>query len=133
MDEPGARVLLVDDDPFVCEMMALVLGASGYQVEAKTRPEEALERLRIPPPFDLVISDMNMPGMGGIELIRAARDAGVDSAAILLTGTPADGKSDEIARLHIDAWIAKDASLQESMPDIVSAVLARRRQSGCGR
>ncbi len=132
MGEPGARILLVDDDSFVCEMMTLILEARGYEVEAKTHPEEALDRLKAQPPFDLIVSDMNMPGMGGIDLIRAAREAGVDSAAILLTGDPADGKSDEIARLRIDAWVAKDASLQESMPEIVSDVLERRRHAGGG-
>jgi two-component system phosphate regulon response regulator PhoB len=69
---PNARVLLVDDDRDIREVVGAMLDAVGLTVEAATSAEEALERVRASI-FDLLVLDWNLPGMTGIELCRLVR------------------------------------------------------------
>ena len=68
----GARVLVVDDDPDVCEVVAAMLEAVGLVVERATSAELALEFVR-GTPFDLMVLDWSLPGMSGLELCRRVR------------------------------------------------------------
>jgi two-component system phosphate regulon response regulator PhoB len=69
---PSARVLLVDDDRDIREVVSAMLDAVGLTVESATSAEEALERVRASA-FDLLVLDWNLPGMTGIELCRLVR------------------------------------------------------------
>jgi two-component system phosphate regulon response regulator PhoB len=69
---PHARVLLVDDDPGIRDVVSAMLDAVGLTVESATSAEEALERVRADS-YDLVVLDWNLPGMTGIELCRLIR------------------------------------------------------------
>ena len=69
---PSARVLLVDDDRDIRDVVGAMLDAVGLTVEAATSAEEALERVRAAA-YDLVVLDWNLPGMTGIELCRLIR------------------------------------------------------------
>jgi two-component system, OmpR family, phosphate regulon response regulator PhoB len=68
----SARVLLVDDDPDVCEVVRAMLEAVGLRVESALSAEEALERVRVEG-YDLLVLDWNLPGMTGIDLCRFVR------------------------------------------------------------
>jgi two-component system chemotaxis sensor kinase CheA len=67
------RVLLIDDAPFFRNMLAPVLKAAGYAVTVAASAEEALELLQDSKRFDVVITDLEMPGMDGFELASAVR------------------------------------------------------------
>ncbi|MGD0525846.1 MAG: response regulator [Polyangiaceae bacterium] len=80
---PSARVLLVDDDQDIREVVGAMLDAVGLMVEASTSAEEALEKVRRAP-FDLLVLDWNLPGMTGIELCRLIRrDAKLSTLPVL--------------------------------------------------
>jgi len=68
----GSRVLLVDDDPDLREVVAAMLEAVGLHIGTVGTAEEALERVRIDAP-DLVVLDWNLPGMSGLDLCRVLR------------------------------------------------------------
>jgi len=68
-----AIILLVEDDPAIRESLAECLAMEGYAVEAAGNGVEALRRLGAPPRPDLVLADMVMPVMGGLELLRRIR------------------------------------------------------------
>jgi two-component system phosphate regulon response regulator PhoB len=72
VQRPNARLLLVDDDRDIREVVAAILEAVGLVVEAVTSAEEALERVRADS-YDVVVLDWNLPGMTGIELCREIR------------------------------------------------------------
>jgi two-component system phosphate regulon response regulator PhoB len=69
---PHARVLVVDDDRDIREVVGAMLDAVGLTVESATSAEEALERVRAHS-FDLLVLDWNLPGMTGVELCRLIR------------------------------------------------------------
>jgi EAL domain-containing protein (putative c-di-GMP-specific phosphodiesterase class I) len=80
-------VLVVDDDPAVARALRRVLEAAGYTVSVVTGGQAAVEAIT-KAGFDVVISDIQMPGMTGVELLRAIRALDLDVPVILMTGVP---------------------------------------------
>lgn len=81
-------VLLVDDEPTITRGYARSLSASGFTVEVAHDGPEAVRRCR-QRAFDVVVSDISMPGMNGIELLRSVREYDLDVPVVLMTGGPA--------------------------------------------
>jgi two-component system response regulator AtoC len=78
------RILVVDDERAFAKMLRAMLEDEGYTVETCHDGEAALERL-LRESFDLVLSDVRMPKLGGMELLRALQDAGVDTTVIVMS------------------------------------------------
>jgi EAL domain-containing protein (putative c-di-GMP-specific phosphodiesterase class I) len=81
-------VLLVDDEPSITRGYARTLMDAGFEVEVANSGQEAQERVRNRT-FDVIVSDIAMPGMSGIELLRGVREADLDVPVIMMTGGPA--------------------------------------------
>lgn len=79
------RILFVDDDEKILRSFNRTL-SEEFAVVTATGPEEALQTLEEQGPFPVIVSDMKMPGMTGLELLRRAREISPDSVQILLTG-----------------------------------------------
>src|SRR5579872_7372051 len=116
----NARILVVDDEPQIRRVMRTSLTEQGYIVTDGRSGEEALERLREDHP-DLVLLDMNMPGMGGLEACREIRESS-DVAVIVLTVR--DNESDKVAALDAgaDDYITKPFSMPELLARIRAAL-----------
>jgi len=80
----SGRVILVDDDPYVLESVAMLLSVSGFEVHAFSNGLEALEMLRVSPPH-VVLTDVNMPHISGIELLENIHLIDRDIPVILMT------------------------------------------------
>ncbi len=84
----GERILLVDDEPDLLEFGRQALGPLGYRLEAESLPEAALKRvLEAPGIFDLVITDMHMPRLSGLQLAAGVRSVRPDLPIILISGS----------------------------------------------
>lgn len=81
------RVLVVDDERIVARVLARVLESAGHHVESCFDGREALSVLAAGE-FDVVLSDISMPGLDGIELLRAVRSTDLDLPVVLITGAP---------------------------------------------
>jgi EAL domain-containing protein (putative c-di-GMP-specific phosphodiesterase class I)/CheY-like chemotaxis protein len=86
-DDDRPRVLLVDDDPTVRQACARMLAAHGYVVETAGDGEAATEAIGRAS-FDVILTDIVMPGMNGIRLLDRVRERDLDVPVILLTGAP---------------------------------------------
>jgi len=116
----AANILVVDDEPQIRRVLRSTLSTQGYVItEAKTG-EEALESLRKERP-DLVLLDMNMPGMGGVETCREIRRAS-DAPIIMLTVRNAE--RDKVAALDAgaDDYVVKPFSIEELLARIRAAL-----------
>ena len=88
MKEPmSARVLVVDDDEPLLRAHARALTRNGYQVETATDGDAAMRALQ-QASFNVILSDIDMPGMNGIQLLERARTYDLDVPVVLITGNP---------------------------------------------
>ena len=83
---PRARLLIVDDDQLIRELHARVLNLAGYDTETAGNGVEALERLA-DEPFDLVLTDKQMPGLSGANIVLALRSAGSRIPIVMVSGS----------------------------------------------
>jgi two-component system KDP operon response regulator KdpE len=111
-----ARILVVDDEPQIRRIMRTTLTSAGYEVDEAKAGEEALEKLRSFRP-DLVLLDINMPGMGGVAACRAMRaDSGV--AIIMLTVRNTENSKVEALDAGADDYVTKPFSTPELLARI---------------
>lgn len=82
-----ARILLADDEPATLQLMRRALEADGHSIGVASTGSEALEQLREnPSAFDALVTDVNMPGLDGVELIRSAVTLNPKLALVLISG-----------------------------------------------
>jgi two-component system KDP operon response regulator KdpE len=116
----AGRILVVDDDPQIRRVMRVTLTGQGYEVDDVKTGDAALEKLR-EQRFDLVLLDMNMPGMSGIETCHAIRSQS-EIAVIMLTVR--DSEDDKVAALDAgaDDYITKPYNAPELLARIRAAL-----------
>jgi len=116
----GAKILVVDDEPQIRRMMRATLTGTGYQIEEARTGEEGLEHFRGFMP-DLVLLDLNMPGMGGLETCRAMR-SGSDVPIIILTVRNSEKEKVDALDAGADDYVTKPFSMQELQARIRAAL-----------
>jgi len=84
-EPPEARLLIAEDDSEVGAGLEDLFAREGYEVQRTADGENALQELTTLPPYDLVLLDVKLPDKNGFEVLREARQAGVDSPVIILT------------------------------------------------
>ncbi|MFB6274266.1 MAG: PAS domain S-box protein [Salinibacter sp.] len=127
-DGDGLRVLVVDDEEFVLESAEQALESVGYEVRTALDAPAALRVVeKEAESIDLVITDLRMPGMSGLELIRTLRDQYPDLPIVAASGV-ADGRTDEALDAGAQTFLAKpftaeklEAVLQEALRDAEEA------------
>ena len=116
----GAKILIVDDEPQIRRMMRATLTSSGHQVDEARTGEEALEKFREFLP-DLVLLDLNMPGIGGLEACKSIR-AGSDVPIIILTVRNTEKEKVEALDAGADDYVSKPFGMQELLARIRAAL-----------
>ena len=106
------RAAALDDDEIACEHAQMVLRAIGIESDTTTDPADALERVRAAHrqgnPYPLLLTDYKMPGMNGVELVRAVhRFDGGETTIMMLTGYNSDAIEEEARGEKIDSILAK--------------------------
>jgi EAL domain-containing protein (putative c-di-GMP-specific phosphodiesterase class I) len=84
---PATRVLLVDDEPALTRALGKLLTMAGYDLTIAHNGRQAIQRLETAT-FDVIVSDIRMPGMDGLSLLRAIRAKDLDLPVVFLTGSP---------------------------------------------
>lgn len=116
-------ILVVDDDAMAGELISVVLEELGHEVLLCEDGIDAASQLNANSHIGMVISDMNMPLVSGIDLFRELREQGSTLPFILLTGDEPEGLLAQEPRL--DACLLKDFMLEERLPQVIADVLAR--------
>jgi len=119
------RILLIDDDAAVRESMSRTLKSAGYTVQTALSGEEGLTAAR-EGGFDVILSDMRMPGMSGLDVLRRLREARVDSVFIIMTGFGTVDTAVEAMKLGAVDFVQKPFFRDELLMRVRGA--AERRQ-----
>jgi two-component system response regulator HydG len=120
-----SRILVIDDDPGVRESMTRMLHSAGYTVQTAASGEEGLDLAR-GNAYDVILSDMRMSGMSGLDVLRRLRDNRVDSAFIVMTGFGTVDSAVEAMKLGAVDFVQKPFFRDELLMRVRSA--ADRRQ-----
>jgi two-component system KDP operon response regulator KdpE len=118
----AGRILVVDDDPQIRRTMRATLIARGYEVTDVRTGEEALDRMRSDT-YDLVLLDMNMPGMGGTETCKLIRQ-GSEIAIIMLTVSSTEKNKVDALDAGADDYVTKPFST----PELLARIRATMRR-----
>ncbi len=116
----AGRILVVDDDPQIRRVMRVTLTGQGYEVDDAKDGDSALEKLR-QQRFDLVLLDMNMPGLDGLEACRSIRSQS-EIAIIMLTVRDAEADKVEALDAGADDYITKPYNPPELLARIRAAL-----------
>lgn len=128
--QPKARMLVVDDEPAITEMLAEYFGMLGYDVVVANGGPGALSQAGSGKAFDIVLLDVNMPGMDGFSVCRRIREH-LDCPIIFLTARIEDVDQIDGFSAGADDYVLKPFSL-EVLGHRVAAHLARRQRRGTG-
>ena len=115
------RVLVVDDEPGIRDLLAKTLGLADYEVETAADGPAALERLHTAA-YDLLIVDLKMPGMDGLTVVREARRHTADLPVIIITGFSSESTAIEALNLGVSGYLTKPFRVPEVLKAAVKAL-----------
>ena len=124
---PEARLLIVDDEPNIVELLSASLRFVGFEVSTATDGVEAIRQARRNRP-DLLILDVMMPGLDGFDVVRMLRAEGLRMPVLFLTAR--DATADRVTGLTLggDDYVTKPFSLEE----VIARIRAILRRAGSG-
>jgi len=120
-------ILVVDDDGFVRDMLQDILLSGGHRVAIAVDGQDALRLLNADAGVDLVISDMDMPVMSGLELLRTLRENGSPTPIIFLTGNQELRVAIEALKKGANDYILKDEHIEDTVAISIANVMALHR------
>jgi len=123
--QPKGRILVIDDEPLVRDLVARKLTADGYTCDLAGDAETALARIT-QVAYDCLLSDVNLPGMNGVEFLRRVRLTDQDVAVIMITGSPEIDCALEAMRLGAYDHLGKPLDLAKLSLTVARAVEKRR-------
>ena len=124
MPGDAEKILVVDDEPFITDLLSAALRFEGFSVEVASSGRQALEMVR-PGRHDLVMLDVMLPDLDGTEVCRRLREMGIQVPVVFLTAR--DSTEDKVAGLGMaDDYVTKPFSLDE----LVARVRAVLRRTG---
>ncbi len=129
-DQKNIKILLVDDDRFLLDMYVLKFKASGIVVDSSTSTKDALEKIRKGNMYDVIVLDIIMPGMDGIQLLKTIREEKLcpQTSVIMLTN---QSEEIELSRtLGVAGYIIKATSIPSEVVEKVLTIYNNRTQHG---
>ncbi|HXG04888.1 MAG TPA: response regulator, partial [Candidatus Binatia bacterium] len=115
------RCLVVDDDPDVREMLRDILSNAGHVVVTAADGADGVERFKADPAFDVVITDLAMPKLNGLQLARVCKTLRPSVPVVMLTGWGVLLNEDELAEHGVDEVISKPVRMDQVIGTIAAA------------
>ncbi|MFB6272126.1 MAG: response regulator transcription factor [Salinibacter sp.] len=125
---PEAQLLIAEDDPEIGENLEEFFSRQGYEVRRTTDGEDTLQEMTMLPPYDLVLLDVKLPEKDGFEVLREARQAGVNSPVIMVTVKDEPKHKIRGFDLGADDYVTKPFDPKE-LAARVEAVLSRTEEN----
>lgn len=123
-----ARVLVIDDDQIVLDSISQILTDENYDVDVTLRGGEGLERA-IREHYDLVLTDIRMPDMGGIQVLRDIRQKRPALPVVMITGYATAPSAEMAMKLGAADFIEKPFEPEELLETVASALQTARTPS----
>jgi len=125
MSETNIRLLVVDDEPIVGKRLKQVFGKIGFEIETYTDSAAALAAIA-EKPFDIVVTDLKMEGIDGIEVLKRVRTMNPKTRVIIITGYASPDTAELAQQEGVFAFLAKPFRLDELKQVIYRAMESDR-------
>ena len=123
--KPLSRLLVVDDDPDIVQVLKMGLLKNGFSVEAFTNPQEALQSFKSDAEsYCLVLSDIRMPSLSGIQLSRKVKEINPNVKVVLMTSFEINDNefSKVFPSTQVDGFVQKPIGIKELTDKILSLI-----------
>ncbi len=127
MSEKDISILILDDEPIVAKRLKPALEKKGYKVESFTRSTDAMDRVR-KQKFDIVITDLKMEGISGMEFLEEVKRLWPDTEIIVITGFATMETAKESFKKGVFDFLAKPFKLGEIVEIVRKAVEHKNKQ-----
>jgi DNA-binding NtrC family response regulator len=108
----NVKVLVIDDDVKMLELLRKVLSKRGYVVDISSKPKEAIEKF-VRDGFDIIVTDINMPEMSGLEVLKQVKTISPDTIVIMITAFATVSSAVESMKLGAYDYIIKPFNVEE--------------------
>ena len=122
------KILLVDDDRFLLDMYLLKFKKSGLDTDTSGTTLEAIQKLRDGKVYDILLMDIIMPGMDGLELLKTIRNEGLVKDAVVIMLTNQGNDVEKAKGLNVDGYIVKAMTIPSEVVDQVLAIYKQRKR-----
>ena len=132
--EKRLQIMVLDDEPIVGSRLKPSIEKAGYSVESFTDSREALQRLR-EKHFDIVVTDLKMANVDGLEIHRFAKERSSDTVVIIITGFATVETAREALQSGVFDFIAKPfkiSQLREAIEKAAASILESRKDGNSG-
>ena len=130
-DKPLAKLFIVDDDPDIAHVLKQGLKKNRFLVSAFTNPEEALQSFKSnSKDYCLMLSDIRMPGLSGIQLARKVKEINPDIKVVLMTSF--EIRDNEFSKvfpsMHVDGFVQKPIGISDLTNKILSIIRETKKR-----
>ena len=129
MNPTPQKLLIIDDDQFLLNMYSLKFKNSGFEVDTANSAPNALQKLRDGFVPTVMLCDLVMPGMDGIEFIKRAKEESLalTAAIVVLTNQNQSAEIERAKELGVDGYIVKASTIPSEVVEEVKAILSKKK------
>lgn len=126
--QQNLKILLVDDDKFLLDMYLLKFKKSGLEIDTASNGISALEKIKANTDYDMVLMDIIMPGMDGLELLKKIRDEKLLPKAVVIMLTNQADDEDKAKAIGVDGYIIKATMIPSEVVEKVLSIYKNKKK-----
>ncbi len=126
--QKNLKILLVDDDKFLLDMYLLKFKKSGLEIDTASNGISALEKIKANSDYDMVLMDIIMPGMDGLELLKKIREEKLLPKAVVIMLTNQADDEDKAKAIGVDGYIIKATMIPSEVVDKVLSIYKNKKK-----
>jgi two-component system alkaline phosphatase synthesis response regulator PhoP len=127
-DKKNLKILLIDDDRFLLDMYILKFKKSGLDIDTASNGTTALEKIKSGTEYDIILSDIIMPGMDGLELLKNIRNEKMLPNAIVIMLTNQADDYEKAKALGVDGYIIKATTIPSEVVEKVLTIYKNKKK-----
>lgn len=127
-EKKNLKILLIDDDRFLLDMYILKFKKSGLDIDTASNGTTALEKIKSGTSYDIILSDIIMPGMDGLELLKNIRNEKLLPGATVIMLTNQADDYDKAKALGVDGYIIKATTIPSEVVEKVLTIYKNKKK-----